>query len=73
MECSNIIVLEDLRKLRIKGWWLVARDREAWKSSAGGRGSNWAVVLVLMIDEYGYLTFRITDVRITDVPLYDNF
>ena len=24
-------VLEDLRKLRIKGWWLVARDREAWK------------------------------------------
>ena len=24
-------VLEDLWKLRIKGWWLVARDREAWK------------------------------------------
>ena len=23
--------LEDLRKLRIQGWWLVARDREAWK------------------------------------------
>ena len=24
-------VLEDLRTLRIKRWWLVARDREAWQ------------------------------------------
>ena len=24
-------ILENLRILRIKGWWLVARDREAWK------------------------------------------
>jgi hypothetical protein len=24
-------VLEDLRKLGVKSWWLVARDRESWR------------------------------------------
>ncbi|KAJ4438485.1 hypothetical protein ANN_14430 [Periplaneta americana] len=24
-------VLEDLKKVGIKGWWLVARDRDTWK------------------------------------------
>jgi hypothetical protein len=41
-------VVEDLRKMGIKSWWRVARDKVMEESSAGSRGSHWAVVLMMM-------------------------
>ena len=31
---------EDLRKLGIKGWWMVARDRKSWRKILGSRGCS---------------------------------
>jgi hypothetical protein len=36
----NTTVLEDLRKLGVKSWWMVVKDRESWKKVLRGAGSH---------------------------------